>query len=193
MKTNEKEVLVVLTSEVMDDFASIGGTSTWKLNPKRGQYCDYVICVHNRGTRDKNHGKGFLVGRVSKIEESIKGKVPWKKIYEEKPGKLYTIYFSEYAEINVPKFWGEWRNPIRYLGNDKVLLMLDIKSFDELTFKPLPASSHTVEQEKSIEKQDHKKSGALDDAQGLTIDQAKAGIALRMGISPQNIEIKIMA
>lgn len=190
MKTNEKEVLVVLTSEVMDDFTSIGGTSTWKLSPKRGQYCDYVICVHNRG---KNHGKGFLVGRVSKIGQSIKGNVSWKKPYEAKSGERYTIYFSEYAEINVPEFWGKWQNPIRYLDNDEALSMLDIKSFDELTFKPLPTSSHTVEQEQSIEKQDHKKSGALDDAQGLTIDQAKAGIALRMGILPQNIEIKIMA
>jgi hypothetical protein len=188
MYNKEKEVLVVFTSEVMKHFTLVGGTSTWNLNIKRAKHCEYVVCVRNGG---ENHGNGFLVGRISAIRPSKRGIDSWKDSFETKSSERFTVYFSEYADIDAPEFWGKWKNPVRYLKEIDALSMLNITSFDELTFKPLPTPLHTVEQEQSKEKQGHKKSGALDDAQGLTIDQAKAGIALRMGISPQNIEIRI--
>ena len=68
--------------------------------------------------------------------------------------------------------------------------MLGIESFDELAFESLAISSHAHEQEDTLESPGLGKAEARYTEQGLTIDQAKAGEAVMMSISPHNIEIR---
>ena len=196
MKHRARDVLAVLTSETMRDFVLVGGTSTWKLSPKSAKDCRYVVCVKNDiqsggQHRGQNHGMGFLIGWISSIRPSKLGYSAWKDSFERKSSQRFTVHFSEYADINVPEFWGNWQNPIKYLKGDEVLSMLGIESFDELAFESLAISSHSHEQEYTLESPGRGKAEAQYTEQGLTIDQAKAGIAVRMGIPPQNIEIRI--
>jgi hypothetical protein len=91
------------------------GSQAWKLNPNRVRKLTYVVCVQNRNDGDwgrptHEQGEGFLIGRITGVEESPESE--WK-------GR-FIIRFAEYAEISVPKLWeklGGLRNPVHYLND----------------------------------------------------------------------------
>ena len=87
------------------------------------------------------------------------------------------IQISEYALVDYPEKWGEWRNPVKYTTLEE--LGIDPK---QLKFKPMPVATKPP---RAPAGPDRSKTG------GLTIAEAKAGLALQFGVPPEAIEIVI--
>ena len=85
---------------------------------------------------------------------------------------------SEYALIDHPEAWGEWRNPVKYTTLEE--LGIDLK---QLKFKPMPAAQQRPATACHL--------AAPVKAGALTIAEAKAGLALQFGVPPEAIEILI--
>jgi hypothetical protein len=91
----------------------------------------------------------------------------------------WIIELSEYAVVDVPESWGEWRNPVKYTTLET--LGIDPR---KLKFKVMPAPSRDLP---PASPSAPAKSG------GLTIAEAKAGLAIQFGVAPEAIEIHIKA
>jgi hypothetical protein len=89
----------------------------------------------------------------------------------------WIIKISEYAVVDYPEAWGEWRNPVKYTTLEE--LGIDPK---KLKFKPMPTPTKVLPPPAPP---DRSKTGAL------TIAEAKAGLALQFGVPPEAIEILI--
>jgi hypothetical protein len=89
----------------------------------------------------------------------------------------WIIKIGEYALVDYPEKWGEWRNPVKYTTLEE--LGIDLK---KLKFKPMPTPTRVLTPPAPP---DRSKTGAL------TIAEAKAGLALQFGVSPEAIEILI--
>jgi hypothetical protein len=83
------------------------------------------------------------------------------------------------GNIEIPDFWKGWRNPVRYF---KTLDELSL-SLDGVHFEPVPET--VIELEKTESESPRVSSG------GLTIAEAKKGLALTFGVKPEAIEIII--
>lgn len=169
--------LAVLTARGPDRILSEGGSQAWRLKPENAQRVQFCVCVQNRqngswGGADQQHHHAFMVGR-------IKGVVP----SPENPER-YLIEFSEYARINVPNSWSGLRNPVSY----KTLGDFGINDPASLEWQPMPARPSTVRL-RPHEVQDEDKDGFGP----LTIAEAKAGLALGLGVPESAIEIMIRA
>jgi len=92
------------------------------------------------------------------------------------------IVISEFARIDIPALWANWRNPVKYLSFSE--LGINLRS---LKFKAVPASEVT-------EAPTQKSSPAAPTsapAQMLTIAEAKKALALTFGVKPDAIEITV--
>lgn len=137
-------------------------------------------------------GSGYWKAKKERVERceylvaTAKGNASWAddreafllgKISEvipiaSKEGKLL-IRFSEYATISRPNAWQGQRNPVSYTS----LAALGLK-LENLKWTAVP---------------DYDKPPREPTVRGLTIEQAKAGIAALLGISADCIEITIKA
>jgi len=115
------------------------------------------------------HGSVFLVGRISDVVPSPD--------YDER----WLIKFSAYARIALPEVWKGWRNPVRYTSLEK--LGIDPAT---LCFEPMPpvAEAQHQNEDKAVPEGRHK-------SNGLTIPEAKKGLAVTFGVNPDAIEIII--
>ena len=89
----------------------------------------------------------------------------------------WIIELSEYTFVDYPEKWGEWRNPVKYTTLEE--LGIDPK---KLKFKPMPVPTKVLTPPAPPERS---KIG------GLTIAEAKAGLALQFGVPPEAVEIVI--
>lgn len=165
----------VFTARGVDRILSEGGSQAWVLDAQRAAGCEYLVCVQNRGFPDDwgqataPHKDAFLVGKVSKVVPST-----------EDPAETgrSIIMIGEYAEISVPDAWPGNRNPVRYTTLDEI--GIDV---DSLEFKPLPKLEVPVKKEASP--------GVDAFKAGLSLEEAKTGIALRFGVKPEQVMITI--
>ncbi len=173
----DSDTLMVLTYKSVERLLSEGGTSSWRLNRSEVLKREFALCTRNRfderceGTEP--HGSAFLVGR-------IKDAVP-------APGrdKRWLLTFSEYALIAKPNAWAGDRNPVRYTSLEQLGI-----SLDDLDFQPMPAPAtlNTINPDAhTTAAKDTKLLGAL------SIAEAKAGLSITFGVSPDNIEIVLRA
>ena len=160
--------ICVMTARGVDTTLAEGGSQAWVLDAKRARKYNYVVCVQNRnmagdwGHATAPHHMAFLVGRLKDVVRSK----------EDGSENRWMLLFSEYAEIDVGNAWGKYRNPIRYI--DLGELGIDV---DTLQFQPMPERPPVPAPDKK--------------SQGLTIAEAKEGLALTFGILPSDIEITI--
>lgn len=165
----------VFTARGIDRILSEGGSQAWVLDAQRAASCEYLVCVQNRsfaddwGQASAPHKDAFLVGKISKV-------VPSTEDQAETDRSI--IMISDYAEISVPDAWPGNRNPVRYTTLDEI--GIDISTLD---FKPLPKLEVPVKREAN--------SVAHASKTGLTLEEAKAGIALRFGVKPEQVLITI--
>lgn len=159
------KVLQVLTYKSVGTILDIGGTQSWALDRNRAKGCKYVVCCRNARTREAEgneaHGSAFMVGKVSDVVPSTQTEDRW------------LVLFSEYALVNVGDQW-EGRNPIRFYTVEDYEGHID---FDALDWKPMPEPSAEP--------------GAARTKKGMTIAEAKAGLAETFGVDPSAIEITI--
>jgi hypothetical protein len=102
-----------------------------------------------------------MVGLISDVVPSTETEGRW------------LILFSKYALIEVDDQW-EGRNPVAYYTAEEYEGAID---FDALKWKPMPPP--VLDAEAAITKK------------GLTIAEAKAGLAECFGVDPSAIEITI--
>ncbi|WP_280442237.1 hypothetical protein [Nocardia brasiliensis] len=169
--TQIENAVVVFTGKSVEKILNEGGSQAWKLDAARAKKCEWLVCTQNAHNYEtfadgsEPHGSAFLIGRISRISPSTKP--------DEIPGR-WKIEFSEYARVGVPDVWAGDRNPVRYTN----LTALGI-SVDGLEFqKPEREPDATTETTPTA-------------SAGLTIAQAKAGLALNYGVEVDSIEIVI--
>lgn len=163
----------VLTARGTSRIQAEGGTQAWRLNPKNVSKVPYCVCVQNRnehwGAADRPHHHAFIVGRVSEVVPSPEGR----------PGR-FLIKFSEYALIDSPDAWPGLRNPVRYAHLED----FGIADPDDLEWHPMPVGAIDASMDDG-EDEEHGGFGPL------TIAEAKAGLALGLGVPEESIEISI--
>jgi hypothetical protein len=162
-----ERVVAVLTAKSIDHILEDGGTQSWALTRNNARQCQFAVCVRNAHADwtegDEAHGTAFLVGRIKDVIPSTETEGRWM------------IQFSDYCIVNAADAWGGWRNPVKYAQDAE--LGLDIS---KLKFEPMPV--HPDAPQKSLPVMSQKP---------LTMAEAKAGLALTFGVSPDAIEITI--
>jgi hypothetical protein len=165
-----KQVMVIFTAQSIENILKIGGSSAWRLDRNHARKCQFAVCTRNakadwvQGPED--HHSAFLVGKIKDV-------VP----HAGRDGR-FVVEFSEYALVNVPDVWKGDRNPIRYASS---LEFLEIEP-STLKWKPMPPR----------DKQPAPVSEAAGSGvTGLTMADAKKGLAITFGVAPEAIEITI--
>src|ERR1700710_319338 len=121
--------IAVFTANSRAEILEVGGSASWVVAEKQARRREFLVCIRN--ARDvvfhdhEPHGTAFLVGRISGLEAYGTDK---------KGMRRWIIQISEYAEVDYPDTWGEWRNPVKYTTLEE--LGIDLKV---LKFKPMPA------------------------------------------------------
>ena len=167
------DTVIVFTAKNLADTFRQGGSGNWKLNSERVKKCDFAILTannhHKKSTHSReDHGTAFLIGKISGVTPDA-----YDDLGEREHGR-WIIRFSEYAELDIPSFWGGFQNPIKYAD----LSDLDV-DLDSLEWKPFPTEGIDTPE--------------YDPVPALTIEEAKRGIAKKLGVTPDNIEIIIRA
>lgn len=174
-------VLVVFTAKGAERIESEGGSSSWALRPRSVRDCNYVVCTRNTDPTKVNdfgnqsavpHGAAFLVGKICGLEETA----------VRNGRQRYRVLMSEVADVLVPNFWDGSRVPTRYLSIEEVATRgIDLAA---LKFRPLRKQSHG----------DEKEPGQIPvhvTLPGISIPEAKEGLALRFGVGVNEIDIVI--
>src|SRR5271155_1166617 len=102
-----KDVVMVFTSKSLETMESEGGSGNWAARKDRLEHAKWLVAVRNRNSNwsqgDEAHGSAFLIGRITGAKPSP----------PSEPNR-FVITFDEYAEIDIPKAWGNNRNPVTY-------------------------------------------------------------------------------
>lgn len=162
--------IVVFTKKSVDHILSVGGSDWWVLNDERAEKYPYIVCCRSGldlTDGDPPQGSAFLVGRISGV---ISGK----------DGKRKRIQISEYATVAIPGAWKGWRNPVRY--SDLAELGINPKG---LKFLPVPEVVGGGFEADDAPEEEGAHNG------GLTIQQAKRGLAKTFAVAEDAIEIVI--
>jgi hypothetical protein len=162
---------VFFTAKSIETLLGEGGTSAWHLDRNNARQCIFAVCTRN--TRrvigvpgPEAHCSAFLVGKIKDVVPA--------------PGRegRYLVLFSEYARLNIPDVWKGDRNPVRYatLGE----LGIDPSN---LKWEQMPEADETPEPTR--------RGTRIVPEMPLTMAEAKKGLALTFGVSPEAIEITI--
>ena len=164
--------IAVFTANSRDEILEVGGSAAWVVAEKQARRREFLVCIRNARDVDfhdhEPHGTAFLVGRISGLKAHGTDK---------KGMQRWIIEISEYAIVDYPEAWGEWRNPVKYTTLDE--LGIDLT---KLKFMPMPTPTKVLTLPPPP---DRSKAGAL------TIAEAKAGLALQFGVPPEAIDILI--
>jgi hypothetical protein len=164
--------IAVFTANSRDEILEVGGSASWVVSENKARRHQYLVCIRNARNvafpDHEPHGTAFLVGRISGFKAHG---------FDKKGMPRWIIELSEYAVVDLPEAWGEWRNPVKYTTLEE--LGIDPK---KLKFKPMPTPTRDLPPSLPTAPA---KSGAL------TIAEAKAGLALQFGVPPEAIEILI--
>lgn len=171
--------LVVLTARGIDRIKSDGGSQAWRLNRDNAKRTRFCVCVQNRhngswGGADQEHHHAFMVGRIKDVTSS-----------PERPER-FIVEFSEYALVDSPNAWPSGnRNPVSY----RTLEDFGITTPEALEWSPMPTEDpprggRSVAPEAMPDEEQ-------DSVGPLTIPEARAGLALGLGVPEGAIEITV--
>jgi hypothetical protein len=163
------DTVVLFTRQSTERILREGGSGRWRLVPSHARQCKFAVCTrnakHGNVEGSEPHRSAFLVGRIKDIMPS-----------REKPGR-YWIQFGEYARVDKPDVWNKGdRNPVRYSTTEEI--GIDPLS---LNWEPMPITSRPTES----------MSEEAGTTKGLTMAEAKQGLAITFGVPPEAIEITI--
>ena len=210
----QKKVLCVFTGHGPEDIRMLGGTAKWRLNTDLLlQSCCYVVCVFNgaaqlpfaHGNPSARDNAAFLIGRIAGVEPVKEGDPLFYFGDQWELPNRKMVQISDVCMIDIPAFMPVWRNPTIYLAEGEVLEKLGICGFDELDFTPIsPASA----QDRSAYAAELVRAGSRESGvasvrdelavpfqsgigPGISIDEAKSGLAERFGVAADQINITI--
>lgn len=175
-------VLAVFTAKTVQQMLDAGGSQSWVLNQYNMRGVQYVVCVRNSdprhdeecGLRHEPHNSAFMVGKVSGI----------RKIDRQNYRNRYIVEFSEYAVFEPVRDFrqGLTRNPVAYSDIDQCADQgLDIAA---LTFQPMPSP---------VADETGEPAAPPPSPEGMTLGEAKAGLAAMFGVPTDSIQITINA
>lgn len=157
------DVIAVFTSKSRETILADGGSQSWALDRSRAARCDYLVVCRN--------AHGDAEGPEPHRQAFLVGKVADVVASTETDGR-FKIVISEYAEVSWEGGWEEGRrNPVAYYKDhdftDDDGQPMDFKAlpFKKLNTAPL----------------------------GLSIAEAKAGLAVTFGVPESAIEVAIRA
>ncbi|MGO9952156.1 MAG: hypothetical protein ACLPN1_08080 [Dissulfurispiraceae bacterium] len=164
------ETMVIFTAKSIEDCFRFGGSQSWVLDRVNAKRCTYaVLCrnAHNKrfGGGKEPHGTAFLIGHISDVVPSTEVNGRW------------LVKFDQYALLDIPNFWHGWRNPVRYTTLEELAL-----SLDDLHFEPMPEIARESAMSAPI---------GANVSGGMTIAEAKKGLAIAFGVEPEAVEIII--
>lgn len=174
--------LIVFTAKSIELIHQQGGTSSWVLSPASMRDVRYVVCTRNTdrtideelGPRPEAHGEAFLVGKVTGM----------KQLKYENNRKRYLVQMSEYARVSVEDFWTHDRNPTRYTDTDTLRERgIDV---DKLEWLPMNGTDGIIRVMPNAPEAVLPSAGV-----GLTIAEAKRGLAIKFGVPEDAIQIVI--
>ncbi|WP_137876446.1 hypothetical protein [Rhodococcus sp. Q] len=166
--TGNEDTVVVFTAKSPEQILREGGSQSWKLDPTRATKCEWLVCTQNAHNFEdyadgtEPHGSAFLIGRISRISPATDTDGRW------------LIEIGEYARVSQPDVWGGERNPVRYTNFDSLGISLEDVKFQATERRDAAAAAQPSAE-----------------STGLTITQAKAGLAKTYGVDPNSIEIVI--
>ena len=164
----ENDVLALFTTKSAQACLNVGGTQSWALNPENAKKCRYAVLFRNPdadwGGKELHH-TAFMIGRISPVVPSTETPRRWM------------LTFDEYALINKPEVWKNWRNPVRYTTFAKLGI-----SLAEIKFRPMPKRAD------GSEATSLSKMGTLTE---IDIDNAKRALAAYYSVRPEAVEITI--
>lgn len=167
MAAPDQSAIAVFTGKSFDHILQDGGSQSWVLDRNNARRRAFLVCCRSGIDWVEGHeprGSAFLVGRIEDVLPS-----------SEVPGR-WLVRISEYARVDVPDVWQNWRNPVRY--TDLADLGID---FTTLHFAPMPERSNPVRDTTTAGASEH----------GLTIAEAKRGLAKTFDVAEDAIEITI--
>ncbi len=211
---SQKKALCVFTGHGPEDIRMLGGTAKWRLNTDLLLLsCCYVVCVFNgaaqlpfaHGNPSARDNAAFLIGRIAGVEPVKEGDPLFYFGDQWELPNRKMVQISDVCMIDIPAFMPVWRNPTIYLAEGEVLEKLGICGFDELDFTPnSPASA----QDRSAYAAELVRAGSRESGvasvrdelavpfqsgigPGISIDEAKSGLAERFGVAADQINITI--
>lgn len=157
------DVVAVFTSKSVQTILADGGSQSWALDRARAARCDYLVACRNA------HGKPE--GPEPHGHAFLVGKVADVVASTETEGR-FKILISEFAEVSWEDGWEEGRrNPVAYYKDSD----FDGNNGKPIDFKALPFQK-------------------LDATPcGLSIAEAKAGLAITFNVPESAIEVTIRA
>ncbi|MBT0622551.1 hypothetical protein KIH32_01435 [Pseudomonas fluorescens] len=188
-----EECVTVFTCRGKDRILYEGGSQAWRIDMSKASKRKYVVCVQNRnetwGQATADHKTAFLIGKISSVTKSTQKGATDRAI----------INISEYAELNVPDRWLGNRNPVAY----RHLSDFGIHTHDDLadlswTRLGVRFSLENKEPEEmpgddyeAVQLDDPLPEKPVEGIKALTVEEAKAGLAMNFGISVEKIDITI--
>lgn len=179
---SSQETAVIFTAKSIERILAEGGTSSWRLDRNHARRCEYAVCTRNAYADwvegPEAHHAAFIVGKIKDVVPS-----------EDHEGR-WMLLFSEYAlvgdpGVGVPGIWKGDRNPVKYTPTANVGI-----DFSTLNWKPMPERQEAKDKaEAAPEEVQSKASDGM--PKGLTMIEAKRGLAATFGVTPEAIEITI--
>lgn len=174
-----ENAVMVFTGRPPEQILAEGGTQAWVLSARRARMCNYVVCVQNRDTLERfsptePHNMAFMIGKITEVALASPDEQP--EDGDDKPER-YIIKFRKYVRIAIDATalrQGN-RNPVSYI--DLIALGINPEFLD--------FSEHSAPVAEPIAPE-----AAVED-RPLTLAQARNGLALTFGVSPDAIEITI--
>jgi hypothetical protein len=164
------KAIAVLTGEGFDTIIRSGGTSYWHLSRSRARGCGFVVCTRNANAPwvegSEPHRSAFLIGKIKDVTPA-----------PDQEGR-FRIQLSEYSRVEIPGVWKGNQNPVMY----ETLEALGIDP-SALKWEHMPKESEIPKSMRDINRPAP--------ASALTMAEAKKGLALTFGVSPDAIEITI--
>lgn len=161
-----ENAVVVFTAKSPETILREGGSQAWKLDPARARKCEWLVCTQNAHNYEDYADPSEPHGSAFLV-----GRISRLTPATEVEGR-WKIEVDEYVRISQSDVWAGDRNPVRYTNLAALGIDIDSTAFQKLersdliTAPPLP----TV---------------------GLTIAQAKAGLAKTFGVGVDSIDIVI--
>lgn len=172
MEDFERDSIVIFTRDERESVIAANGSGSWRINVEKWVgVIDWLILTNKVG----NSRQVTLVGRVVGFEPDTGGKNPGR----------YAVKIDAYALMDDPNltFSSDSTNPVQFRK------AADVLKFDPRTLEMTSVPEQTLRQ--SYE--DTPGATKQPPAKPLTIAQAKEGLAVSFGVSPDQIEITIRA
>ena len=116
------DTIITLTFKTVGDILTLGGSSSWKINPLHARRCKYLICTRNKNsgykTGNETHGSAFLIGKISGVSPTNERSIPHVERFEENFAGRQIIRISHYALINKPNIYPGNRQGFAYTSID---------------------------------------------------------------------------